>query len=120
MNMLETQRQRKGMGWSRAWNKYGLNVFRAHIHDLNEDREFFKVVKNIIENFSREIPLDYNDFSEELQADPKRIAFTFYHNYWSENEQYEGLTISMGRKVPSDRSKRDRIDVILTRIFHEG
>ncbi len=113
MNLLEAKRQRKGLGWSRAWNKYGLNVFRAHIHDFNEDRDYFDGVKNILEHLGQEIPPDYRDFVKDLQADPLRMAFTFYHNNWSENEQYEGLTISMGRKLPDDRTKRDRIDMIL-------
>ena len=72
-----------------------------------------RLANKIIKIFNRQIPEYYKDFSEELQADPQRMAFTFYHNHWSENEQYEGLTISMGRKVPEDRSKRDRMDVIL-------
>ena len=41
------------------------------------------------------------------------MAFTFYHNNDSDEKQFEGLTMSFGRKVPEDKTKRDRLDIIL-------
>lgn len=41
------------------------------------------------------------------------MAFTFYHNHWLGEDRFEGLTLSLGRKVPGDKTKRDRPDPIL-------
>jgi hypothetical protein len=41
------------------------------------------------------------------------MVFTFYHNSEYDGVQYEGVTFSIGRKRPDDRTKRDRIDIVL-------
>lgn len=114
MNALERQRQEKGMGWSRAWNKYGLRVFRTHVLDLETDAAYVAHLDLLLTQYSESAPANYRSFLADLLSDPQRMIFTFYHNHTAlSGEQYEGLTISMGRKTIDDPSKRDRIDLIL-------
>lgn len=114
MNALEQKRQRKGLGWSRAWNKYGLTVFRTHTQRVNEDEDYFAPVITLLNLFLRNAPPMYREFVADLLCDPARMAFTFYHNHSADDaRQYEGVTISIGRRVVGDPTKRDRLDVIL-------
>jgi hypothetical protein len=113
MNTLEAKRQAKGLGWSRAWNKYGLTVFRTHRHTLPEDDAYFVAARIVFDHFLRPAPAATRSFAAELFADPVRLAFTFYHNHDAEGRQFEGFTLSLGRLVASDRSKRDRLDLII-------
>lgn len=113
MNALEQKRQKKGLGWSRAWNKYGLNVFRTHLQDVENDREYFDAFAPLLNSLRERCPAQYRSFIDELLSDPTRMCFTFYHNNDSEAGQFEGLTLSLGRRVPDDKTKRDRLDIIL-------
>ncbi len=114
MNALEKKRQAKGLGWSRAWNKYGLTIFRTHVQRPVEDADYFAPALTLLNHFLRDADPRYRDFVAELTADPALMTFTFYHNHATEDgRQYEGLTLSLGRKVPADPSKRDRLDIIL-------
>lgn len=113
MNALEGKRQKKGYGWSRAWNKYGLNVFRSHTASMTDDADYVAPVPQFLAELLGPIDEPYHSFITELLDDPACMLFTFYHNSQSENEQYEGLTLSFGRKIPADKTKRDRLDIIL-------
>ncbi len=114
MNALEQKRQRKGIGWSRAWNKYGMKVFRTHTQRCDQDDDYFAPVMTLLNHFLTSAPESYRSFVADLLCDPSRMAFTFYHNHSApEGRQYEGLTISLGRRVPDDSSKRDRLDIVL-------
>lgn len=113
MNALETKRAAKGMGWSRPWNKYGLTVFRTHTLDRVDDHAFISLAKETIERTLASLPIEYKLFAFELWQDPKLSAFTFYHNNQDDSGEFEGLTLSFGRKVPYDATKRDRLDIIL-------
>lgn len=113
MNALEQKRQAKGFGWSRAWNKYGMNTFRAHICNTPEDTDYIAPADEFLARWTDQIEEPYRPFVDDLLADPKRMVFTFYHNAEYDGVQYEGITFSMGRKRPEDRSKRDRIDIVL-------
>lgn len=113
MNALERKRQAQGLGWSRAWNKYGLTVFRTHIEPEGGAGNLARLMP-LVEHCLAGAPPVYLSFVRDLLGDPARMAFTFYHNHTTgDGRQYEGLTLSLGRKVPSDSTKRDRLDVIL-------
>jgi hypothetical protein len=112
MNALEKKRQARGLGWSRPWNKIGMTIFRTHRHVIASDAAVLHGAMEAIRDFAPE-PLLTRSFIEDLFIDPEAMAFTFYHNRESGGAQYEGLTVSFGRHVPEDRSKRDRIDLIL-------
>ncbi len=113
MNALEGKRQAKGLGWSRPWNKTGLNVFRSHSHIHSEDGAVLGPVMKFVTDALAGAPQVYRQFAVDLLADPSLMAFTFYHNREDADTQFEGLTISFGRRVPLDSSKRDRLDLIL-------
>lgn len=113
MNALEKKRQQKGLGWSRAWNKYGANTFRTHICDIENDRDYFEPIRDFLRTALPDLSEPYDAFVDDLTNDPKLMLFTFYHNIEDDGEQYEGLTLSLGRKREDDRTKRDRLDVVL-------
>ena len=121
MGVLEHRRQVKGVGWSRPWNKTGLTIFRTHVHDIERDADFFPSAYAVLDNFLADSPAEYREFVADLLADPRRMAFTFYHNHKDESgRQFEGLTLSLGRVVNSDATKRDRLDLILEDLREEG
>jgi hypothetical protein len=113
MNALEKKRQAKGLGWSRAWNKYGLTVFRTHTQRPLEDADYFAPLLPLLSDYLTEAPEKIRAFAAELLADPSRLAFIWYHNNDDETGQDEGLTVSIGCKVATDPSKRDRLDIML-------
>jgi len=114
MNSLEQKRQAQGLGWSRAWNKYGLTVFRTHIRRSEVDAVLGAPVVSVLEHCLAAAPAHYRTFVTELLNDPNLMSFTFFHNNtMDDGRQYEGLTLSFGRRVNADRSKRDRLDIIL-------
>ncbi|MBE2213281.1 MAG: hypothetical protein IAE82_05370 [Opitutaceae bacterium] len=112
MQALDKKRQARGLGWSRPWNKIGMTVFRTHRHVVATDGAELHGAMEAIRDFAPE-PLLTLPFIEDMFGDPELMAFTFYHNRESGGAQYEGLTVSFGRHVRDDRSKRDRIDLIL-------
>ncbi len=114
MNALERKRRARGLGWSRPWNKEGMTIFRTHSHEGFADGDYFGPVEAFLERVWDGAPRRYAEFGRDLLADPMRMGFTFYHNRTAaDGTQYEGLTISLGRRVPEDRSKRDRLDLVL-------
>jgi hypothetical protein len=120
MNALENKRQKKLLGWSRPWNKIGMTVFRAHRHHPEMDLDYMDQVQKAFWSACSEMPASYRDFAKSVWNDPLRMAFTFYHNNVEGGKEYEGLTLSIGRKVPGDRTKRDRIDIILEDLRVDG
>lgn len=120
MNVLEKKRQGKGYGWSRSWNKYGVNVFRTHICEIEDDADYLNPIAPFLKKFLEDPPQPYADFIQDLIEDPTRMAFTFYHNSENDGRQYEGLTLSLGRKIPADKTKRDRLDIILEDLRVDG
>ncbi len=113
MAVLERQRQSRRLGWSRPWNKTGMNIFRTHIHDSAADAGYLGLWRAAIDPLVAGLPPSYLGFLEGLWTDPARMAFTFYHNRVEGGESYEGFTLSLGRKVPEDKSKRDRVDILV-------
>ncbi len=120
MNALESKRQSRGMGWSRPWNKTGLNVFRTHLQNPTLDAAYLALLEPVLKQLLASVSDAYAAFARELLADPKRMSFTFYHNRQEGDRQYEGLTLSIGRKVEADPSKRDRLDLILEDLRVDG
>lgn len=113
MGMLEQKRQAKRLGWSRAWNKQGLNVFRTHVQDFQADRDYFAPLGSALEHLLPAETAGYQNFVTDLLSDRGLLTFTFYHNHEGPDGQFEGLTLSFGRKVVDDPGKRDRLDLVL-------
>lgn len=121
MNALEQRRQAQGMGWSRPWNKYGLTIFHTQTQPAGEDPVRESTVGPLLDALLDGAPARYRAFAASLLDDPKRLTFTFYHNNATENgRQYEGFTLSFGRYVLADGSKRDRLDIVLEDERHGG
>lgn len=111
---LAVKRQAGARGWTRPWNQYGLQVFRAHRQDPREDTGYFAPLGSVLAELLPQAPGPYRDFATGLFCDPTLRAFTFYHNHEDETGlQHEGLTLSFGRCVGTDTSKHDRLDLIL-------
>jgi hypothetical protein len=112
MNALESQRIARKLGWSRPWNKEGMTIF--HSLRLRPSETGFALDETLcalLVSLS-ESPL-YRDFVLELMNDPNLMTFVFCHNHRRDGDLHEGLTLSLGRRVANDTSKRDRIDIIL-------
>lgn len=120
MNLLEKKRQAKGYGWSRAWNKYGMNVFRTHMCVAQMDEDYIAPLLPFIQRAVGDLSELCGAYVDEFFADPALMAFTFYHNLDAGDKQYEGLTLSLGRKLVEDRTKRDRVDIILEDLRVDG
>ncbi len=118
---LEKLRSAKKQGWSRPWNKTGVTVFRTHSCPLDSPEHGLAIThaQTLIEVLAPSLTLQHQTYIDELLADPKLLFFIFYHNRAVPNahgvgdSEYEGLTLSFGRKFPQDKTKRDRIDIIL-------
>lgn len=112
---LEKKRSAKRLGWSRPWNKVGLTVFRTHTNDpLDLDhRGAVEHARRVIGAVASGLVRQHRQFVDDLFDDAKLMAFTFYHNRVEDEAEYEGLTLSFGRKTVTDKSKRDRLDLIL-------
>lgn len=120
MNMLEKKRQAKGYGWSRAWNKYDMNVFRTHVCVAKMDDDYLAPLLPFIQRTVGDLSDLHGSFLDDLFGDPSLMAFTFYHNSDTGDTQYEGLTLSLGRKILDDRTKRDRVDIVLEDLRNDG
>lgn len=112
MRILDKKRQARGLGWSRPWNKIGMTIFRTHRHLPGDESAGLRGAIETVRNYAPE-PLLSRPFIDELFADPACVAYTFYHDREAGGASYEGLTVSFGRHAPDDRTKRDRIDLIL-------
>lgn len=113
MNILESKRMQLKLGWSRPWNKYGLNVFRTHKLSAAGDRQYIDEVRQTFQQLLEDAPSHYISFAESLFDDRSLMGFIFHHNNQVDDCQYEGITISFGRKVADDKTKRDRLDLVL-------
>ena len=80
---------------------------------MNEDEDYVAPVRPFLTSFLGELEEPYRSFIDNLLDDPSCMVFTFYHNNQVEDDQFEGLTLSFGRKVKQDQSKRDRLDIVL-------
>lgn len=113
MNALEGKRQEKGLGWSRSWNKYGMNTFRTHVCDITTDMDYLLPVDEYLKSQYLSMQPSSRAFVGELLEDSKRMVYTFYHNGDYDGTQFEGITLSMGRINRKDRTKRDRLDIVM-------
>lgn len=78
-----------------------------------EDASYVAPAEDFLAQRMDQIDEPYRSFVKDLVSDPDRMVFTFYHNAEYDGVQYEGITFSMGRKRRDDRTKRDRIDIVL-------
>jgi len=113
VDTLEARRARRGVGWSRPWNREGHTVFRTHQTDLRSDIDYIDAARRVLFEVRARVPGRSWAFVEDLLEDPAQVGLTFYHNRVEGFAEYEGLTISFGRKARADRRRLDRLDLIL-------
>lgn len=113
MSALEAKRIEKRLGWSRPWNKQGMTIFRSHAVRWREDAALRGRAQAAWAEAAGRVPAPYAAFASGLLEDPGLMAFAFYHNRSGEDGEYEGFTLSLGRRCREDRSKRDRLDFVL-------
>jgi hypothetical protein len=111
MTALEGVRQAQGLGWSRPWNKYGMTVFSSHVLDPQADKDVVDAVRALVGE---------DPFARGLLDDPKLMMFVFYHDRLVGDVRFEGLTLSFGRKLSKDRTRRDRVDIVLEDRWEDG
>jgi hypothetical protein len=111
MNMLEGYRQKRKMGWSRPQNKYGLNVFSSYYLFADNDQDILTRLLDIFRSEIDELSF-HKSFVEELFEDPGLMGFVFCHDFDSKGEEFEGFTLSLGRKSTLSPRFRDRVDFI--------
>lgn len=114
MNALESYRQSRKMGWSRPQNKLGLRVFTTLKFDAQREPELIADVQNAFQAaFAATVAPQDEAFVAELCADPNLMFFVFFHDLREGEQYFEGVTFSLGRRVPTSTRHRDRFDLIL-------
>lgn len=115
MSAFESYRQARKIGWSRPWNKYGVNTFRSYRLDFGKDADLIAFARDILEETGAEMPEAAGAFVKNLLDDApdargQLMGFLFFHEIEDEGQVYESVTLSFGRKVK--KRYRDRLDFI--------
>ena len=115
MNALESYRQKRKLGWSRPWNKYGVRTFRSYRLDFTQDLSLIDLAHAVLATQSADFPPEAQTFINDLLSDDaesrqKLMGFIFYHEIEDETGVYEGMTFSFGRK--NAKRYRDRLDMV--------
>jgi len=112
MNLLESYRQARKMGWSRAWNKYGLTTFQSFKLHATDDISLIQNTEKTLQSLP-DIPNDALAFMQNILDEPKRLmGFIFISEYAEGASVYESATISFGCKVKDNPRGRERFDII--------
>ncbi|MDX8383929.1 MAG: hypothetical protein R8M45_07595 [Ghiorsea sp.] len=120
MNMLESYRQSKKMGWSRAWNKYGLITFQSFKLDSQKDCFLSEQALACLATL-QDAPKDVVNFTHQLLTDSERLmGFLFFSEYVEDGQRYETVTLSFGRKVQGNARFRDRFDMVFDAAVIDG
>ncbi|MCK5360410.1 MAG: hypothetical protein KAJ95_07270, partial [Gammaproteobacteria bacterium] len=110
MNSFESYRQARKFGWSRPWNKVDLMNFQSFKLDPSNNPAFIRTASDLLNLELLNLTKDAQNFAEELLADKNLMGFVFIHEFTEGGKQYEGATLSLGRK--NQKRYRDRIDII--------
>ncbi|MBD3669221.1 MAG: hypothetical protein HUJ29_00465 [Gammaproteobacteria bacterium] len=111
MRAFERYRAARKMGWSRPWNKYDLLNFQSFRLRPHDDRSLIDLGQRVIRDNFSDIPDTALSFMDELLSDNELMGFVFCHEYNSDGRNWEGATLSVGRKV--QRRYRDRLDILV-------
>jgi len=111
MKAFEAWRQARRIGWSRSWNKYGINTFQSFKLRFPADNQLIELARAVLDSECPDLPADADSFIQDLLGDEELMGFVFIHEYEEEGRRYEGATLSFGRKV--QRRFRDRLDLIV-------
>ena len=123
MSAFESYRQSRKLGWSRPWNKYGINTFRSYKLDFPRDAGLVAMARNVLEEAAMDMPPDARAFIDDLLGDPSAarsqlMGFIFFNEIEDGDDLYEGVTLSFGRK--NNKRYRDRLDIVLEAPLRHG
>jgi len=112
INKMEQYRQSKKYGWSRSWNKENLVTFQSYKLKIAEDEELLSMAKEVLNVQFAEMPADAKTFYQDMISDRKKLmGYVFVQDSIYKGEQFESITISLGRI--NNKQFRDRLDIIL-------
>ena len=113
MGAAEAYREKRKMGWSRPWNKYGLCTFQSFELAAHDDILLFEKAAAVLAKVD-DVPAESLDFVNALVRDRDNLmGFIFLSEYREEGREYETATLSIGRKNPESSRHRDRFDIVL-------
>jgi len=69
MNAFESYRQSRKIGWSRPWNKYGVNTFRSYRLDLGKDTDLIAFARNVLDEAGSEMSESARVYVNDLLDD---------------------------------------------------
>lgn len=119
MNSFEAYRQGRKYGWSRPWNKYDLMNFQSFKLDMSRDTELLQTGADILNELETQMPTEAIAFYQDLLGDQENLmGFVFCHEFTEGSEQFEGATLSLGRK--NAKRYRDRVDIIIESLVVDG
>lgn len=111
MNSFEGYRQARKIGWSRPWNKYGMNTFLAlRLRPAGDDISLITELPTLLGELFPALTTQAGAVVDELLSDPLLLGFLFLHESEHDGVEYEGLTLSLGRK--QEKRYRDRLDLV--------
>jgi hypothetical protein len=111
MGAFESYRQSRKIGWSRPWNKYGINTFLSFKLDFPRDADLIERARAVLADEAGAMPGAARNFVDDLFADGNLMGFIFMQEYSEDGRRYESVTLSFGRKT--QKRYRDRLDLIL-------
>lgn len=123
MNAFESYRQARKIGWSRPWNKYGVNTYRSYRLDFGKDTDLIAFARDILEETGSEMPEAASEYVNDLLDDGpdargQLMGFLFFHEIEDEGHVHEAVTLSFGRKIK--KRYRDRLDFIFEAAVDDG
>ncbi len=112
MSLLESYRQARKMGWSRAWNKYGVRTFQSFKLNTHDDMPFIQHAEKTLQTMPN-IPSDTLAFMQNILHEKERLmGFIFISEYTENTNIYESVTLSFGSKAKNNPRGRERFDMI--------
>jgi len=111
MSAFESYRQARKIGWSRPWNKYGINTFLSFKLGFPKDGDLVDRARAVLTAECADMSEDAKTFVDELFADDALMGFVFLQEFAEDGQRFESITLSFGRKT--QRRYRDRVDLIL-------
>ena len=117
VNLFDAYRQQKKMGWSRPWNKVGTTVFASYVMDPVQDANIVRAAAAALEscwhNAAPELTAWVGGFFNEGRLKGYLFCHDRNENQEGQQQNYEGLTISLGRPSSHGSTCIDRLDIVL-------
>jgi len=110
MSAFESYRQARKIGWSRPWNKYGINTFQSFKLGFPADNDLIEHARAVLADECSAMPGVAKKYVEELLNDRDLMGFVFLQEFSEDGQRYESANLSFGRKT--QKRYRDRLDLI--------